>query len=253
MSRPIRPSIPRPLRTAGVVATTLSLGAFGFSACSAINKVKAAVHDIRGNKATIDAFNTKLQSGAATTFEATYVTTGSAPATIIYAVQPPKGVAFTDTPSGGSGDTSPVHLVVNASGEFACSQSSSGGAAAPWTCDKLGTASAAAQNQIFDFYTPTHWITFLRGFSLAAGIAGDKVTSSTMTVNGFPLNCVDFVAKGVPGTSTICSTAQGILGYVKVADDSTSFEIKAFSTAPPASLFQLPPGATITTTPSTSS
>jgi hypothetical protein len=252
MTTPIRPSRPRPLRTAAVVATTLTLGAFGFSACSAISKVKAAVHDIRGNKATIDAFNTKLQSGAATTFEATYVTTGSAPATIVYAVQPPKGVAFADTPSGGSGDTSPVHLVVNASGEFACSQPS-GGAAAQWTCEKLGPANAAAQNTIFDLYTPTHWITFLRGFSLAAGLAGDKVTSSTMTVNGFPLSCVDFVAKGVPGTSTICSTAQGILGYVKVADDSTSFEIKAFSTAPPASLFQLPPGATITTTPSTTS
>jgi hypothetical protein len=253
MRTPLRPSRARPLRTAGVAAATLAVGAFGFSACSAISKVKTAVHDIRGNKATIDAFDTKLQSGAATTFEATYVTTGSAPATIVYAVQPPKGVAFTDTPSGGSGDTSPVHLVVNASGEFACSQSSSGGAAAQWTCDKLGTANAAAENKIFDFYTPTHWISFLRDFSLAAGIAGDKVSSSTMTVNGFPLNCVDFVAAGVAGTSTICSTAQGILGYVKVASDSTSFQIQSFSTAPPASLFQLPPGATVTTAPSTPS
>ena len=222
MSTHIRPSIPRPLRTAGVVATTFTLGAFGFSACSAISKVRTAVHDIRGNKATIDAFNTKLQSGAATTFEATYVTTGSAPTTIVYAV---------------------------ASGEFACSQSSSGGAAAQWTCEKLGTANAAVQNKIFNFYTPAHWITFLRDFSLAAGIAGDKVTSSTMTVNGFNLNCVDFNAGGVPGTSTICSTDQGILGYVKVASDSTSFEIQSFSTSPPASLFELPPGATVTTTP----
>jgi hypothetical protein len=243
----------RPLRTAGTVVATLAVGAFGFSACSAISKVKAAVHDIRGNKATIDAFNTTLQAGAATTFEATYVTTGSAPATIVYAVQPPKGVAFTDTPSGGSGDTSPVHLVVNASGEFACSQSSPGGAAARWTCEKLGTANAAAESKIFDFYTPTHWISFLRDFSLAAGLAGDKVSSSTMTVNGFPLHCVDFVTAGVVGTSTICSTAQGVLGYVKVASDSTSFEIQSFSTAPPASLFELPPGATVTTAPSTPS
>ena len=49
------------------------------------------MHDIGGNEATIDAFNTKLQSAAATPFEATYVTTGSAPATIVYAVQPPDG------------------------------------------------------------------------------------------------------------------------------------------------------------------
>jgi hypothetical protein len=235
-------------RRTAVVAVTLTVALFGLGACSAISKVTTAVHDIRGNKATIDAFNTKLQSGAATTFEATYVTTGSAPATIVYAVQPPKGVAFTDTPSGGTGDTTPVHLVVNASGEYACSE----GSGSTWTCQKLGTADAATQNTLFDFYTPAHWIAFLRDFSVAAGLAGDKVTSSTMTVNGFPLTCVDFVASGVPGTSTICSTAQGILGYVKVASSSTSFEIQAFSSSPPPSLFELPPGATVTSTPTTS-
>jgi hypothetical protein len=111
----------------------------------------------------------------------------------------------------------------------------------------LSTANAAAENQIFDFYTPSHWITFLRDFSLAAGIAGDKVTSSTMTVNGFTMQCVDFQASGVAGTSTICSTSQGILGYVNVASDSTSFEIKSYSPTPTPSLFELPPGATVTT------
>jgi len=232
------------LRRPGAIATLLALGVFGLSACSAIDKVKNAVHDIRGNKATIDAFTTKLQSGGATTFEATYTTTGDNPATIVYAVQPPKGVAFDDAPTGGTGDTTPTHLVVNASGEYACTQASSGG---QWTCTKLGKADAADENNIFNFYTPAHWVTFLRDFSLAAGLAGDKVTSSTMSVNGFSMNCVDFRASGVPGTSTICTTAQGILGYVKVAADSTSFEITKFSTSPPSSLFQLPSGATVTT------
>ena len=79
------------------------------------------------------------------------------------------------------------------------------------------------------------------------------MTSSTKTVNGFAMQCVDFVASGVAGTSTICTTAQGILGYVNVASDSTSFEIKSYSASPPGSLFQLPPGATITTSPPTTS
>jgi len=70
-----------------------------------------------------------------------------------------------------------------------------------------------------------------------------------MTVNGFTMSCVDFIASGVAGTSTICTTAQGILGYVKVASDTTSFEITSYSTSPPASLFELPPGATVTTVP----
>ena len=42
-----------------------------------------------------------------------------------------------------------------------------------------------------------------------------------MTVNGFSMSCVDLQASGVPGTSTICTTSQGILGYVKVASDAT--------------------------------
>jgi hypothetical protein len=66
-------------------------------------------------------------------------------------------------------------------------------------------------------------------------------------VNGFAMSCVDFKAAGVAGTSTICTTAQGILGYVKVASNSTTFEIKSYSTAPPAALFALPPGAKVTT------
>jgi len=236
-----------PLSKSGGLAMVLLVGTVSLSACGVINKVKSAVHDIRGNKATIDAFNSKLQSGGATSFEATYVTTGSAPATIVYGVQPPTGVAFDETPSAGSAGATPVHLVVNASGEFACTQPSSSSSSGPWTCRKVGSTDAANENKIFNFYTPSHWISFLRDFSLAAGIAGDKVSSSTMTVNGFAMNCVDFQAAGVPGTSTICTTAQGILGYVKVASDSTSFEITAFSSSPPASLFELPPGATVTT------
>jgi hypothetical protein len=123
------------------------------------------------------------------------------------------------------------------------------------SCQRVKPAEKATENEIFSFYTPTHWVTFLQDFSIAAGFAGDKVTSSSMTVNGFAMSCVDFVASGVPGTSTICSTSAGILGYVKVASDATSFEITSYSTSPPASLFKLPAGATVTTvsTPPTTS
>ncbi|MGA3146719.1 MAG: hypothetical protein ABSF33_04485 [Acidimicrobiales bacterium] len=217
--------------------------------CGAVNAAKRAVHDIEGNKATIDTFTNKVKAGEASAFEATYVTTGSTPATIVYAVRPPNGLSFTETPSAGAGA---VDIVVNQSGEFSCSPPAAG--SSTWSCQKLAAANASTENQIFGFYTPAHWITFLRDFSLAAGLAGDKVTSSTMTVNGFNLQCVDVQAGGVPGTSTICSTDQGILGYVKVATDATSFEIKSYSGSPPPSLFETPTGATIispapTTTP----
>jgi hypothetical protein len=224
------------------VLVVLIVCAFGATACGVVSRARAAIHDVEGNKATINAFTAKVQSGEASPFEATYVTTGSSPTTVVYAVHPPTGLSFTESPTAGSAPS--VDLVVNSTGEFSCTPPSSGGS---WTCQKLDGTSSATENQIFDFYTPAHWVTFLRDFSLAAGIAGDRVTSSTMTVNGFPMSCVDFQASGTPGTSTICTTAQGILGYVKVAADSTSFEIKSYSPSPPASLFQTPPGATITT------
>jgi hypothetical protein len=221
------------------------LAGFGLTGCSVVRAVDKVKHDVEGNKSTIDAFTSKVQSGESTTFEATYITTGTAPATIVYAVRPPKGLAFTDTPTGSSSTSADV--VVNASGEYSCTPPN--GSTSTWSCQKLGVASATVENQLFAFYTPSHWVGFLRDFSLAAGLAGDKVTSSSMTVNGFSMQCVDFVAPGVVGTSTICTTAQGILGYVKVASDATSFEIKSYSGSPPASLFQLPPGATVTTPP----
>jgi len=227
-------------RTAGLVASALLVIGVGLTGCSIVNKVKNVAHAVEGNKATIDAFTTKMQSGQPPNFEVTYVTTGSAPAKIVYAVQAPKGLAFTDTPSGGTNATS-VDIIVNSSGEYSCS------AGSPPSCQRVQPTSQASENEIFDFYTPAHWVNFLRDFSIAAGFAGDKVTSSSMTVNGFAMSCVDFVAPGVAGTSTICTTAQGVLGYVKVASDATSFEITSFSTSPSASLFELPAGAKITT------
>jgi hypothetical protein len=231
-----------------MVVLCLAVGGIVLCSCSVVNAARKVAHDVEGNKATIDAFSGTVKSGEDATFEATYATTGAAPATVVYAVRPPTGLAFQETPSGstgGSGTTS-VDLIVNSSGEFSCAPSSPG---QPPTCQKLGAATATAENKLFDFYTPAHWVAFLKDFSLAAGLAGDKVTSSTMTVNGFALQCVDFDAPGIPGTSTICTTAQGILGYVKVASDTTSFEITSYSATPSASLFALPAGATVTTAP----
>lgn len=233
----------RPLAFAAAVV----LAGLGLTGCSIVHAVHTVVQTVHGNRATIDQFTASIKSGEATPFEATYVTTGSSPATVVYAVQPPKDLVFRDTPSGGgSPGTANVEIVMNASGEYLCTPpASSGSSGSAWTCEKLPAAKAAAQNKILDFYTPAHWVTFLRDFALAAGFAGDKVSSSSLTVNGFSMRCVDFVASGIPGTSRICTTAQGILGYVKVASESTSFQIKSYSATPSASLFRLPADAKI--------
>jgi hypothetical protein len=238
----------RSRRCATAVALAVVLGGVVLSGCTLVRAVKKVAQTVEHNKTTMDAFTNKIQSGEAAPFEATYMTTGASPATIVYAVKPPNGLLFKDTPSG-AGNTSSFDIIVNPAGEYSCTPPSS--SSSSWSCEKLETADAATENKIFDFYTPSHWVTFLNDFSLAAGFAGDKVTSSTMSVNGFNMQCVDFVASGVAGTSTICTTAQGILGYVKVASDATSFQIESYSSSPASSLFELPQGATITT-PSTS-
>jgi hypothetical protein len=244
--------IGRPVIGAAGVAAAVLLTSAGLAGCGlgkAVGAVQRVTHDVAANKATIDEFTSTMESRAASRFEATYVTTGSSPATVIYAVRPPKGLAFRETPAAGrnADGTEALDFVVNASGEYSCSGSAASGSGSGWSCQRLGQAGAAAQKQLFGFYTPAHWVTFLRGFSVAAGFAGDKVGSSHLTVNGFSMRCVDFRAAGVAGTSKICTTAQGLLGYVKVAGDSASFEIKSYSTSPPASLFRLPPGATVAT------
>jgi hypothetical protein len=226
----------------GFVVALVAIGALT-TGCSTVSKIKQDVHTVENNKSTVDSFTQNLQSNKDTPFEATYTTTGSAPATIVYAVDPSAGgLAFHETQTGST--ASYVQIIVNSSGEYVCNQS---GAGAAWSCRKLGTADAAGENKIFDLYTPSHWISFLKGVSLVAGLSGDKVTTSTKSLNGFDMNCIDLVAKGVAGTSTICSTSQGILGYVSVASDSTSFQITNFTSSPSPTLFQLPPGATVTT------
>jgi len=242
-------TFPSPHGRGRVALAFALLGAFGLTACGAVTRADNIVHAVRGDKATIDTFTDTIKSGEGAVFEAVYASSGPSPATVVYAVKPPKGLAFENTPSGGTA-VGRVDVIVNPSGEYSCSWSVAHMSAPRWECTKLAAASAVSENQIFDFYTPAHWIKFLRGFSLAAGLAGDSVTSSTMTVNGFSMTCVDFRAPGVPGLSTICTTRQGVLGYVKVASDATTFEIERFSASPADALFQLPPGALVTSLPS---
>lgn len=231
-----------PTRPAVRLAVGVLAGTVALSGCAAVRTVNHIRGDIDQNKATISSFTNQLQSSPAKPFRATYVTTGSSPATITYAVQPPHGLLFTDTPSGAKTAT---EFLVDSRGVFECTVPVHGSGPRP-SCRKLGSIKAQEEQKLFDIYTPSHWVTFLRDFSLAAGFAGDRVTSSTMTVNGFSMNCVDFVAGGVPGKSTVCSTSQGLLGYVKVASDNAKFEMKGYTATPPQSLFALPQRATIT-------
>jgi hypothetical protein len=233
---------PAAVRLAALAVTAALVSGAVLAGCGLAKDVKKVASTVQSNKAVIDLFTAKLKSGQPAQFVVRYMTTGSAPSKISYAVQPPGRLAFSDSQTGSGAALGGARLIVNSAGAYACTLASGPG----WSCDKLPKASAAAQKKLLDFYTPAHWVAFLEGLALTAGFAGDKISSSSITVNGFAMQCVDFRAPGVPGTSKICTTAQHLLGYVKVASESTGFEITSYSGSPPAALFALPAGAKVT-------
>jgi hypothetical protein len=236
------------LTAAAVVVLAGCLGLAGCRPGQVTSGIKHVSQNVSANRATIDRFTADLGAGGPKTFAVTYRTTGTAPATVLYAVRPPRRLAFRETPAGGAGPRTDV--VANATGEYSCAPpAATAGPGSRWTCRKLGAARSAVENQVLDLYTPAHWSALLKGYSLAAGFAGVKVLESRRTVNGFRLRCVDYRATGDGGTSTVCTTAQGILGYVRVAGIPTGFEITSYSASPAASLFDLPPGAIVTRPP----
>ena len=236
------PAARPPRRVVALVALVVA-GAFVASACGAIAKVRNAVNHAEANLHTVDAFAAHLQQSPTGAFAVTYTTTGSAPAGIVYASNPAANELTFQQSQSGAGATN-TRFVSNASGDYLCTQA---GAGAAWSCDKLSSSDAASHQQAFAAYTPAHWVDFLKGLSVAAGLEGGTVTTSAMVVNGFDLECLNLTLKNVSGTTTVCTTPQGLLGYVKAPQDSTSFEITNYTTAPSPSLFQLPPGATVTT------
>jgi hypothetical protein len=236
-------------RRAAVAAAALAAG-LGLTGChlgtvnltGASRAVGRAERQAKANKATVSNFTAALKTGAPSTFEVTYVTTGPAPTRVVYAVAPPDDLAFSETPVATPGRAQ-VQLVSNSSGEYSC-QSGVGSAV---TCSKLGKLDAAGRNAIIDVYTPQHWVSLLDGFSLAASFVGGKVSLSTMTVNGFALHCINVKTTSSSQLNTICTTPQNLLGYAKLAGSTTAFEIKSYSVSPSPGLFTLPRGATVTT------
>ncbi|HEY5273007.1 MAG TPA: hypothetical protein VIJ34_07205 [Acidimicrobiales bacterium] len=224
----------------------LSVAALGLSGCGVVKAIEHHVENkvlnaVTGHNKVMNNFTTKINTNINAAYEATYVTTGSAPATITFATSPPKDFFF-------EGGSSTGRLLQNSTGSYTCLKSTSGG----WSCTKLSASTFDTAKVAYALYSGKYWVTFLRIYSTVAGLAGVTIKASSMTVNGFPLSCVVVNGgKQNPGTSTWCETSTGILAYVQAAANGTAFELKSYSANPPSSLFDLPAGATVNTIPST--
>ena len=234
------------LRRMVVVAVMVVPLALGLTGCSAVNKAVNAiktVHNMLHGSAAINSLTSKISAGDSASYEVTYVTTGSAPATINYAADPPHDFAFDDTTSTGE-----IRIFAGSAGQFECNRPKSGGT---WSCLKTDVSGVNTTKLMYALYSGSYWIDFLKAYSVLAALHGVSISSSTMTVNGFKLQCAVVVSGNKPNqtTSEVCVTSQGILGYVSAAAKAADFEIKSYSASPPASLFQVPAGATVTTIP----
>jgi hypothetical protein len=224
--------------------------ALGLTGCSSILKaakaahnVEKAAHNLTDGSAAISSLTDKIKSADATAYEVTYVTTGSSPATVNYAAEPPNDFAFDDNTTSGK-----LEVLAGSAGQFECNQSASG---ATWSCLKAELSGLNTSRLMYAIYSGAYWLDFLKIYSVAAALHGVSISSSTKTVNGFNLQCAVVVSGKKPnqGTSQVCVTSQGILGYVSVSSTGTDFEIKSYSPSPSPSLFQIPKGATVTTIP----
>jgi hypothetical protein len=241
-------------RAAAVIAGAVLLGGVCLAGCTgvtdgtlthAVASGKATIGHPAGGQAVIDSFTAKLQPRAATSFEVKYTTAGRTPREIVYAVRLPGELMFQDTTVNGRGR----RIVVNGSADYLCRSPGH----ARWSCQKLDKAGAAAQNKIFGVYTAAHWLAFLKSFTHTPGFAKYHVT--TFTTMGEPAQtgrasahpvgwkCLDFSPPGTHGIAVICAIAPGILGLVTY--HTTTFMFESFDPSPPASLFRLPPGVTI--------
>ena len=195
--------------------------------------------------AAISSLSSKISASDTKAYAVTYLTTGSPPVTTVYAASPPHDFAFTTTLSG-----SHIDVFASSAGEYGCNRASAPGSMG-WTCLKLEGTAIDTYKAMYALYSGAYWIDFLKLYSVAAALHGVTISSSSITVNGFKLQCAVVVSGKAPNqtTSKVCVTSHGILGYVSVAAKAADFEIKSYSSSPAASLFQLPAGATVTTIP----
>src|SRR5215472_5011345 len=110
--------------TAGHTVTKVShpaAGSHSVASTTGAGNHRAASAPVAAGKGTVGAFIAKLQAGAATPFEATYIGFGKVPADIVYAVRPPDGLLFRDSTLAG-GEARRTEIVANGSGEYRCVQ-----------------------------------------------------------------------------------------------------------------------------------
>ena len=110
------------------------VAALGLSGCGVVKAIEhhvenKVVNALTGHNKVMSTFTTKISTNLDTPYEATYVTTGSSPATITFSGASADDFFF-------AGGTSSGRLLQNSTGSYTCLKSTSGG----WSCTKLSAS-----------------------------------------------------------------------------------------------------------------
>lgn len=255
MSRPQR-HIPTsvPLRSMVVAGAALIAAAGLVAGCSSSHKSasgapttstssgSASSAPSSGGAGSLGAITSKLQASTNTPFDATYsIIGGTGQATTLeLAVSPPGKFVFVTTSANGNKS----ELI--SAGQLSDSCTEAGGS---WTCVPLPQSEFASVEKALQIYKSSYWTGILAGMQSAAKAGGIRVTPSTKSLAGQNVECVTYSGGTAGSGGEICVTHDGVLAYVRSAGTGTTFELSSYSSSPPASVFGLPPGATVTKAP----
>jgi hypothetical protein len=184
------------------------------------------------------ALSSQVQAGAHATYSATYTSKNAAGTsqTITIEQKPPRSVFST---SSGSviNDGTHTYFCTTTGGTKECVSESGAGV------NPLAS--------ITTLFSPTTLLNQFHAAEAAAGAhaLGYSADFSSATYAGVHAQCVRYTSSSSQSV-TYCVTNSGILAYAQSAGGT--FELTAFNSAPPASDFTLPAGATVVTIPDVS-
>ncbi|HXY26696.1 MAG TPA: hypothetical protein VEH82_00270 [Acidimicrobiales bacterium] len=187
------------------------------------------------------------------TYEAQYSSVSSGQTeTVTVAQSPPKSAFVTSSGSVVNNGKATYYCGSGSgsSGNSGNSGNSGSGNSGSASSSKVSCVSTSMSNPLLgleETFSPQVVINALRTTvsGIIARALGVKVAYSSATYAGQPSSCMTISRRGQ--SVKYCVTKQGILSYSGTG--SAYLELSKFSTSPPASLFQLPAGATVSTLP----
>ncbi len=243
----IPPRAPRPVFGAACLVGILATGGV-LGACSSSDNSagKNSTTTVAPSTTTSDgsdlgqfrALSAELQAGKHATFKAVYTShdASGTSRTITIEQKPPRSVISTSSGT----------VINDGTHTYFCS---AGGGSQQ--CVSESTAGSNPLASIVALFDPT---TLLNSFQAAEEAAGShelgySAAFSSATYAGVHARCVHYTSTATRSV-TYCVTNSGILAYAQSAGGT--FELTGFSSAPPASDFTLPAGATVVTIPTVS-